>query len=271
MKILFIGDIVGLSGRKVVLDNLPGLRRQLNLDFVIANGENAAHGFGITSKICEELYDAGVDVITSGNHMWDNKDIIPRINDLPKLIRPLNFPPGTPGKGYDIFETKAGYRVGVINVMCRLFMDPMDDPFRGVQKALENIKLKDNADAIIIDVHGEASSEKTAMGYFVDGKVSLVVGTHTHVPTADERILPKGTAYMTDAGMTGDYDSVIGMKKEVPIQKFLTKMPTERMEPATGPGTLSGIMVETDDKTGLARSISPLRLGGMLKTTWPQL
>ncbi|MEB3703063.1 YmdB family metallophosphoesterase [Candidatus Bealeia paramacronuclearis] len=220
MKILFIGDLVGLSGRKVVVENLPGLRRQLNLDFVIANAENAAHGFGITGRICEELYEVGVDVITSGNHMWDNKDILPRMKDLPRLLRPLNYPPGTPGQGSGIYTTKNGKRVGVMNVMCRLFMDTLDDPFRAIQKELETMKLGHDVDALVIDVHGEASSEKAAMGYFVDGRASLIVGTHTHVPTADERIQPKGTAFMTDAGMTGDYDSVIGMKKDVPFKNF---------------------------------------------------
>ena len=269
MRLLFLGDVVGRSGRAAVTGRLPGLIRSLDTDFVICNGENAAGGFGITAKICDELYDAGVDVITTGNHVWDQREILDYIADDPTLIRPINFPPGTPGRGAGVFETRDGRRVLVINAMCRLFMDPLDDPFAAVERAIDGIALGHDADAIVIDLHGEASSEKMAFGHAFDGRVSLVVGTHTHVPTADTMILAHGTAYHTDAGMCGDYDSVIGMKKDIPIDRFTRKLPTARLEAADGEATLCGVFVETDDATGLAKRVAPVRLGGVLSEAMP--
>jgi metallophosphoesterase (TIGR00282 family) len=270
MRLLFCGDLVGRSGRDVVLEKLPGLRRDLALDLVVANGENAAGGFGITQKICDELYKAGVDCITTGNHVWDQKETISFIGSDPRLLRPINFPAGTPGKGSGVYQTARGKKVLVANIMARLFMDPLDDPFQAAEQLLRAHKLGGNVDAILIDFHGEATSEKMAMGHFLDGRVSIVVGTHTHVPTADHMILPGGTAYQTDAGMCGDYDSVIGMEKGTPIARFTKKMPTERLSAAMGPGTLCGIYVETDDETGLAKMIEPVRIGGRLSQVLPK-
>jgi metallophosphoesterase (TIGR00282 family) len=269
MKILICGDIVGKAGRQAIDKNLPDLRRRLELDFVIVNGENAAHGFGITDKMCEGFYAAGADVITSGNHIWDQREIINYIGGDPKLLRPMNYPEGTPGVGTGVFEAANGKKVLVIHPMCRLFMEPLDDPFAAVQAELEKHQLGKNVAAIIVDVHGEATSEKQAMGHFLDGRVSAVVGTHTHVPTADAQILPKGTAYQSDIGMTGDYDSVIGMRKELATSRFTTKMPQGRLEPAEGEATLCAVYVETVDATGLAKHVAPLRLGGRLAETWP--
>lgn len=271
MRILFCGDVVGRSGREVVVEQLPRLRRELALDFVVVNGENAAGGFGITEKICAELYAAGADVITTGNHVWDQKETIAFIGGDPRLLRPVNYPQGTPGRGVGVFAAPRGRKVMVINPMGRLFMDPLDDPFQAVERELASQRLGATVDAIIVDVHAEATSEKMAMGHHLDGRVSLVVGTHTHVPTADAQILPKGTAYQTDAGMCGDYDSVIGMEKAVPIARFTRKLPTERLAAASGPATLCAVFVETDDRTGLARQISPVRIGGRLAPQWPQL
>lgn len=268
MRFLLCGDIVGRSGRSVVIENMPRLRRDLGLDFVVANGENAAHGFGITDKICAELYACGVDVITTGNHVWDKREIIPYIDGDPRLLRPANFPPGTPGKGHVVFDLADGRRLMVINAMARLFMDAIDDPFAAVDRLLAEHPLG-TVDAILVDFHGEATSEKMSMGHFCDGRVSAVIGTHSHVPTADTQILPKGTAYMTDAGMCGDYDSVIGMQKETAVARFVRKMPGDRLQAAEGEGTLCAAFVETDDATGLARRIAPLRLGGRLQPQWP--
>ncbi len=269
MKILFCGDIVGRAGRDVVIDNVPDLRRRLDIDFVVANGENAAHGFGITDKICRDLYDAGVDVITSGNHVWDQREVIAYIDGDNRLLRPVNYPKGTPGRGAGTYPARNGKKVLVINVMCRLFMDPLDNPFDAIEAEMAKYRLGGTVDAVIVDVHGEATSEKQSFGHILDGRVSLVVGTHTHVPTADAQILPGGTAYLTDAGMCGDYDSVIGMIKEPAIDRFVRKLPTERLSPATGPATLCGLYLETDDETGLARRIDPLRLGGRLAPSLP--
>ncbi len=268
MRLLFCGDIVGRAGRVVVTEHIPRLRRELALDFVVANGENAAHGFGITDKICEELYAGGVDVITTGNHVWDKREIIPYIGGDPRLLRPLNFPPGTPGKGYGIYALADGRKLLVVNAMARLFMDAIDDPFAAVEKLLAEHPLGE-VDAIFVDFHGEATSEKMSMGHFCDGRASAVIGTHSHVPTADAQILPKGTGYMTDAGMCGDYDSVIGMQKEAAIARFVRKMPGERLQVAEGEATLCAAYVEIDDATGLARRIAPLRLGGRLQPEWP--
>lgn len=269
MRLLFLGDIVGRSGREAVIHHLPALMRDLKTDFVVVNGENSAHGFGITSKICAELYDAGVDVITTGNHVWDQREILDAIADDDRLVRPVNFPAGTPGKGAVVHETRDGRRVLVVNVMCRLFMDPLDDPFAAVERAIDGIALGGDVDFILIDVHGEATSEKMAFGHAFDGRVSLVVGTHTHVPTADVMVLANGTAYQSDAGMCGDYDSVIGMKKEYPVKRFTTKLPTPRLEAADGEATVCGIFVVTDDRTGLSISAEPLRVGGLLQETIP--
>jgi metallophosphoesterase (TIGR00282 family) len=267
MKLLFCGDVVGRSGREAVFKYVPYLRKELSLDAVIVNGENACHGFGITGKICQEFYDHGVDVITTGNHAWDQKEIIPYIEKDPRLLRPLNYPKSAPGKGIVSYPLRDGRSLVVMNVMGRLFMDPLDDPFAAVEEVLKTYRLTYNAAAIVIDIHAEATSEKGAMGWFADGRVSLVVGTHSHVPTADARILSQGTAYQTDAGMCGDYTSVIGMKKEVPIAKFVKKITSERMSPAEGEGTLCGVFVEVDDKTGLAKRIHSIRLGGSLPST----
>jgi metallophosphoesterase (TIGR00282 family) len=269
VKLLVCGDVVGRSGRDAVTEYLPRLRRDLALDFVVVNGENAAHGFGITDKLCAELYVAGADVISTGNHAWDRREIISYIEGDRRLLRPLNLPPGTPGVGGGVFETKDGRPVLVLNPMARLFMDAIDCPFRAVERELAAAPLG-QVHAVVIDFHGEATSEKMAMGHFADGRASLVVGTHSHVPTADAQILPKGTAYQTDAGMCGDYDSVIGMQKEAAIQRFVTKMPGERLQVAEGEGTLCAVFVETDDATGLARRIAPVRLGGRLARALPE-
>ncbi len=264
MRLLFLGDIVGKGAREAICQIMPELRIQKNLDFVIVNGENAAGGFGITKKIALSLYDSGVDAITLGNHAWDQKDILGYIDDENRLIRPCNYPSGTAGRGASLLESSRGHQVLVINVMGKIHMESLDDPFSCIERELTACHMGDTADAIIVDIHAEASSEKMAMGHFCDGKVSLVVGTHTHVPTADLQILSNGTAYQTDAGMCGDYDSVIGMDKTEPIQRFLTKMRRERFSPAQGEVTLCGVFVETDDKTGLAMKAQPFRKGGCL-------
>jgi 2',3'-cyclic-nucleotide 2'-phosphodiesterase len=269
MNILICGDIVGRTGREIVLEHLPALRRDLALDAIIVNAENAAHGFGLTGAICKELYDAGTDVITTGNHVWDQRELIGYIGQDPRLLRPVNFPAGTPGAGAVVLEVARGRKLMVVNVMCRLFMDPLDDPFAAMDKVLATQRLGGTVDAIVVDVHGEASSEKMAMGHALDGRASLVVGTHTHTPTADAQILPGGTAYQTDLGMCGDYDSVIGMKKGPAIERFRRKMPGERLSPAEGPATLCAVFVETDDRTGLATHVAPLRIGGRLAPAWP--
>ncbi|MFP6731740.1 MAG: TIGR00282 family metallophosphoesterase [Alphaproteobacteria bacterium] len=269
MNLLFMGDIVGRAGRDAVIGRLPGLRESLALDFVVANGENAAAGFGITAKICKSFFDAGVDVVTTGNHVWDQREIIKFIDSEPRLLRPGNYPPGTPGRGAGVFEATRGRKVLVLHVMCRLFMNPLDDPFVSVEAELAKHQLGATVDAALLDIHGEASSEKQALGLIADGRVSLAVGSHTHVPTADARIMPKGTAYQTDAGMCGDYDSVIGNDKAIATRRFTSKLPGERLKPATGEGTLCGVFVETDDKTGLARRIEPIRLGGGLAEAMP--
>ena len=270
MRILFIGDVVGRPGRDVVAAELPRLREALGLDFVVANGENAAHGFGLTLPLAREFFGYGVDVITTGNHWADQKEILSVIDDEDRILRPRNYPPGTPGRGSNLYQTTKGERVLVVNVMGRVFMDALDDPFASVAAALAMCPLGEAADAIIIDMHAEATSEKMGMGQFCDGRVSMVVGTHSHVPTADAQILPGGTAYQTDAGACADYDSVIGMEKSQPVQRFVTKMSSGRFSPATGPATLCAVFVETGSG-GLARRIEPVRFGGRLKQTVPTL
>ena len=271
MRLLYCGDIVGRAGRDAVLKHLPDLRTRLNLDFVAVNGENAAHGFGITADICKSVYDAGADCILLGNHAWDQRDIIGYIEKDPRLIRPMNFPPGTPGKGDATIDIGRGRKVYVLQVMARLFMDPLDDPFAAAEKALSTHRLGHHADAILVDMHGEATSEKMAFGHFLDGRASLVAGTHTHVPTGDAQILNGGTAYISDVGMCGDYDSVIGMKKDAPIDRFRRKMPGDRLGPAEGEGTLCAVYVETDDATGLAKRVEAVRVGPRLANTVPDV
>ncbi len=269
MRLLILGDVVGRSGRKAVVEALPGLRERLKLDFVVINGENAAGGFGITESILEEFLDAGADAVTLGNHAFDQKDALVFITRQERLIRPINFPPGTPGRGSALIRAKNGQDVLVINAMGRIFMAELDCPFRAIDRELTACRLKAGADAIVIDFHAEATSEKQALGLFVDGRVSAVVGTHTHAPTADERVLPGGTAFISDIGMCGDYNSVLGMDPAEPINRFLTKIPRERLEPAMGVGTISGLAVDIDDKTGLAIRTKGLRLGGVLEPTEP--
>jgi len=269
VRLLFCGDLVGRAGRDSIAAHLPGLRRDLSLDFVIANGENAAGGFGITRKICDEVFEAGVDVITGGNHSWDQREALAFIDAEPRLLRPHNYPVGTPGRGSKVYEASRGRKVMVLNVMGQLFMESLDDPFACIDKELGKQRLGATVDAIVLDFHAEATSEKMATSHFVDGRVSLCVGTHTHVPTADTMILPGGTAFQSDAGMCGDYDSVIGMEKSIALERFVRKVRGERLTAATGEGTLCGIFVETDDKTGLARRAEPLRIGGKLPPAIP--
>ena len=274
MKILFLGDIVGRSGRDAFTERLPGLRAELDLDLVVVNGENASHGFGLAPEMARAFFAAGADVITLGNHAWDRREIIPYLEEEKRVIRPANFPPGTPGQGAVVVEVRGGRKALVMNVMGRLFMDPLDDPFRAVQAELQRhtlgaAGLGRSIQAAIIDVHAEASSEKQSFGHSFDGMASLIIGTHTHVPTADHQILPGGTAYQTDAGMCGDYDSVIGMQKGGAALRFWKKMPGEKLAPAEGEATLCGLYVETDDATGLATRVAPLRQGGRLSQIMP--
>jgi metallophosphoesterase (TIGR00282 family) len=261
LRILFIGDVVGRTGRAAVTDHLPGLIRDWSLDL--------AGGFGITEAIYQELLDAGADAITLGNHSWDQREALVFIERASRLIRPANMPPGTPGRGAALIDTKNDKRALVINGIGRVFMTPFDDPFAMLARELDACRLGEAADAVVVDFHCEATSEKQAVGFFCDGRASLVVGTHTHVPTADHQILAGGTAYMTDAGMTGDYDSIIGMIKEEPMRRFTTGIPSGRFEAAGGVATLSGVAVETDDATGLAVKVAAVRIGGRLEPTLP--
>lgn len=267
MKILFVGDVVGRAGRSMVAADLPALRSRLGLDVIVVNAENAAGGFGLTAAIASDLFAAGADLLTLGNHAWDQRELIGHIESEPRIIRPLNMQPGTPGQGVGEARTSRGRRVVVLQIMGRLFMGLYGDPFQALERALAPWFLGGNADAIIVDVHAEATSEKAAIGHFLDGRVSLVVGTHTHVPTADHRVLAGGTAYITDVGMTGDYDSVIGMDKAISLERWRSSVPGPRLQPASGPATLSAVLVVTDASTGLASSIKPLRLGGCLEAT----
>lgn len=268
MNLLFIGDIVGRPGRDVVAAELPRLRESLKLDFIIANGENAAGGFGLTRSVAEEFFALGVDVISTGNHWADQKEIYGVIAQEDRILRPANYPKGTPGRGANLYSVPGGGSVLVINVMGRVFMDPLDDPFAAVERELAACPLGEAADAIVVDIHAEASSEKMAMGHFCDGRASLVVGTHTHVPTADAQILPGGTAFQSDAGACADYDSVIGMDKAEPLRRFTTKMSASRYAPATGPATLCAVFVQTG-ANGLATRIEPVRVGGRLMPAIP--
>ncbi len=268
MRILFIGDVVGRSGREAVGASLPRLRAALRVDLAVVNAENASHGFGLSPDQAAALFGAGADVITLGNHAWDRKEIIPYIADTPRLLRALNFPPGTPGTGAAIVEV-AGRRALVVQAMGRLFMDPLDGPFRATAELLSRHRLGGTVAAILVDFHAEASSEKMAFAHFLDGQVSAVIGTHTHCPSADAQVLPGGTAFQSDAGMSGDYDSVIGMAKDAATLRFWRKMPGERLAPAEGEATVCGVFIETDDATGLARRIEPVRVGGRLAEAMP--
>ena len=263
MRLLFIGDVIGRAGRIAIGEHLPALRRAWALDCVVVNGENSAGGFGITEDICREFLDAGADCVTLGNHSFDQREALVFIARQPRLIRPANYPKGTPGGGAALVEIGGDRRVLVVNVMGRIFMDAMDDPFAALDRELDACPLGRGCDAAIVDVHAEATSEKMGFGHYADGRASLVVGTHTHVPTADHQILPGGTAFLSDAGMTGDYDSVIGMDKAEPIRRMTQKTPGVRYEPAMGPATLCGIAVETN-AAGLAERVAPVRIGGRL-------
>ena len=271
MRFAFFGDVVGRSGRDGLADHLPDLRRRLGLQFVIVNAENAAAGFGITENTARELFAAGADCLTLGNHSWDQREALTYIVREPRLIRPLNYPvlSDAPGRGSQMFETESGHRVMVVNLLGRVHMDALDDPFAAVDQELEACPLGQACDATVVDMHADVTSEKMAMGHFCDGRASLVVGTHTHVPTADAQILTGGTAYQTDAGACADYDSVIGNQKEEPLRRFTTRISGGRYKPAEGPATVCGVYVETDPRTGLAVRIEPIRVGGRLSQTVP--
>ena len=266
MRILFLGDVMGRAGRAAVVEHLPGLRRDLRLDFVVVNGENATGDMGLSGDHARALLAAGADCLTLGDHAFDQKDMLAFIEKEPRIIRPLNYSRMAPGRGARLFEA-AGRKVLVVQALGQVFMKrPFDDPFSAVDAVLKTHPLGGLAQAIVVDMHCEATSEKMAMGHWCDGRASLVVGTHTHVPTADVQILGAGTAYQTDAGMCGDYNSVIGMEKSEPMRRFLTGMPKDRFQPAVGPATLAGVFVETDDRTGLARSVRMIRVGGRLES-----
>ena len=266
MRVLFLGDIVGRTARNDVIEQLPLLRDELALDFIVVNCENAAGGYGITPKICDALFAAGADVLTTGNHVWDKKEIIDYIASEPRLLWPLNMAEGTPGNGIVQVTNAAGKRLVAVNLMTNLFMAANDPVFPALNDTLVRNKLGRDADFILIDVHGEATSEKMALGHYADGRASLVVGTHTHVPTADHRVLAGGTAYQTDAGMCGDYNSVIGMNAENSINRFLKKDSVKHF-PSIGDATLCGVIVECDIKTGLATNIESYIFGAQLKNT----
>ncbi len=270
MRLLFLGDLVGRAGRNAVIERLPALIVDHALDFVVVNGENAAGGFGITEDILRQVLGAGADVVTTGNHVFDQREALVFAERQDRFLRPVNYPEGTPGRGSGLFMARNGARVLVINAMGRVFMDAMDDPFAAVDREIAACPLGEQADAIVVDFHAEASSEKQALGHHLDGRVSLVVGTHTHVPTFDHRVLPGGTAFQTDVGMCGDYQSVIGMNREEPVRRFIHKTPGERFSPADGPATISGLAVEIDDASGLALKVALLSLGGVLAETVPE-
>ena len=264
MKIFFLGDIVGNSGKLTVVNNLKDILDEKKIDFVVVNGENAAdQGVGITEKISNDLFNVGVDVITTGNHVWDQKEIVNFIEREKRLLRPENLPNNSPGKGFGIYNSKNGFKIGVLNLMGNVFMKKCDDVFESAAKFKNKYKLKEDFDFLVVDIHGEATSEKMAMGHFFDGKATLVVGTHTHVPTNDVRILINGTAYQSDAGMCGNYDSVVGMNKENSLNRFLKKE-SKKHFPAEGNATLSGLIVECDVSNGLAHKVEPFIYGGEL-------
>ncbi|MDF2233402.1 TIGR00282 family metallophosphoesterase [Albimonas sp. CAU 1670] len=271
MKLMFLGDVMGRAGRTAVIERLPKLREAWKLDFIVVNAENSASGMGLTGAIAAEIFAAGADCITLGDHAFDQKDMISYIGSDPRILRPLNFSRAAPGQGAKIFEATRGRRVQVVQALGRVFMSrPYDDPVPMVDAALKTAPLGGAVQATILDFHAEATSEKMAMGRIVDGRASLVVGTHTHVPTSDAMILNRGTAYLSDAGMCGDYDSVIGMQADEPIRRFVTGMAKGRFQPALGPATICGVYVETDDKTGLAKLVHPIRIGGRLAPSVPE-
>tara|TARA_B100000579_G_scaffold284179_1_gene235519 strand:+ start:277 stop:1086 length:810 start_codon:yes stop_codon:yes gene_type:complete len=266
MNILILGDVFGPPGMKAIKEKLPGIIKKKKIDFVVINGENAGDGgVGITKKNIQDFFEAGADVITSGNHIWDEKEAVEFIASEERLLRPENLTKGSPGKGFGIFNSKNNKKVAVVNFMGNIFMKKCDDAFEAATKFINNIKLKKDADFIVVDMHGEITSEKMAMGYLFDGKATMVVGTHTHVPTSDYRIMEKGTAYQTDLGMCGDYKSVIGMDRDNSLKKFLKDSSAKRHYPATGEATISGLAVSADDKTGLAKKVEPIILGGSLE------
>jgi metallophosphoesterase (TIGR00282 family) len=271
MRLAFFGDVVGRAGRAAVAEHLPRIKAELQLDFAIVNGENAAGGFGITSSTANELFDAGADCITLGNHSWDQSEALVYIERETRLLRPYNYPRTLqiPGRGSQLFTTPKGQRVFVVQIHGSAFMESLDDPIQGVQSALEECPLGQVADAVVVEIHAEATAEKYIMGHFCDGRATAVIGAHTHVPTADAQILPGGTAYQTDAGMCGDYDSVIGMKKGPLVQRAATRLPVERKSPAEGPATMCGVYIESDDRTGLAVRVEPIRVGGRLSQVVP--
>jgi metallophosphoesterase (TIGR00282 family) len=270
MKILFLGDVMGRSGRAAVAEHLPRLRRDWGLDFVVINAENASSGAGLTAPHAKVLLEAGADCLTLGDHAFDQREMLAFIEQEPRILRPVNYAKTAPGRGARMFEAPGGRRVFVAQVLGQVFMKRcFDDPFSAIDAALKPAPLGGAAQAVIVDIHAEATSEKSAMGHWCDGRASLVVGTHTHIPTSDTRILARGAAYQTDAGMCGDYDSVIGMDKLEPITRFVTGMAKARFEPATGPATLSGVYVETEDATGRATRAAPVRIGGVLDETGP--
>ncbi len=268
MRLQFIGDVVGRSGRAAIAQQVPLLRARWSLDFVIVNGENAAGGFGVTEPILEEFLAVGVDAVTLGNHAFDQREALVFIDRQPRLIRPANYPAGTPGRGAAIVENARGARLLVVNLLGRIFMDALDDPFATLERELAASPLGLACDAVVIDVHAEASSEKSALAFFADGRASLVVGTHTHVPSADHRILDRGAGFITDVGMTGDYDSVIGMEKDEPLRRFTRRISSGRFEPALGPATLCAVAVDIG-QDGLAKAIGPVRIGGRLSAAQP--
>lgn len=270
MKILFLGDVVGRAGRKALTERLPGLRERWRLDFVVVNGENATGGMGLTAAHAKSFFEAGADVVTLGDHAFDQKEMLSFASQESRIIRPLNYAKGAPGRGIGVFSDTRGRKVVVAQVLGQVFMKrPFDDPFATMEAALKPYPLGGQAQAVLVDVHCEATSEKMAMGHFLDGRASVVVGTHTHVPTGDAMILPGGTAYQTDAGMCGDYNSVIGMEKAEPMRRFVTGMAKGRFEPALGEATLSGLYVETDDATGKATRVDMVREGGRLGQAGP--
>jgi len=272
MRLLFLGDLVGRSGRNAAIAALPRLRDDWKLDFIAVNAENAASGFGLTAAIADQLFAAGADVVTLGDHAFDQKEMLAHIEHEPRILRPLNYAKSAPGRGAGLFAATRGRKVFVAVALGRVFMNrPYDDPFSALDVALKTAPLGATAAASIVEIHAEATSEKMATGHWCDGRASLVVGSHTHVPTADAMILPKGTAYQTDAGMCGDYDSVIGMDKLEPLKRFVAGMSNGRFEPARGEATLCGTLIETEDGTGLARSIAPVRLNGKLQNTPPSI
>ena len=267
MKILFLGDVVGISGCTKLFDNLPIQIKQKKIDFVIVNGENADDsGLGLSKEICEKFFNCGVNVITSGNHVWDQKDIMKYIENEDRLLRPKNLFEPAPGKGFEIYHTENDIKIGVLNLMGNIFMKKCEDVFEVSKKFLDEYKLKKDFDFLIVDFHGEITSEKNAIGHFFDGNATLVIGTHTHIPTNDTRVLKKGTAYQTDAGMCGDYDSVIGMNKDNSLNRFMRKDSVKHF-PAIGEATLSGVIVDCDIETGLANKINSYIFGGQLKNT----